>query len=280
MVLLRFRLSAEGKPYTRGVTNNRAEWSASLTRKRAIFEVVIVLALSLGQSAAYSIVAILQRLSRAEALSDQTATINRPLADEPVFDLIYQVMGIAFALVPIALVLYLLWQPGRNPFRTIGFDLTRPGRDVGWGVALAAAIGIPGILLYLAGNALGITVTIVPTALGTYWWTLPVLILAAARAALEEEIIVVGYLFARLREFGWKPWAVIGFSAVLRGSYHLYQGFGPFVGNVLMGIVFGLAYQRWGRVMPLVVAHFILDVLSFTGYALVASLLPGFLPGT
>jgi membrane protease YdiL (CAAX protease family) len=280
MVLLPFRMPAEGKAYTRGVTNNRAEWSASLTRKRAIFEVIIVLALSLGQSAAYSIVAIIQRLSRAEALADQTATINRPLADEPVFDLIYQVMGIAFALVPVALVLYLLWKPGRNPFRTMGFDLTRPGRDVGWGVVLAAAIGIPGILLYLAGNALGITVTIVPTALGTYWWTLPILILAAVRAALEEEIIVVGYLFTRLREFGWKPWAVIGFSAVLRGSYHLYQGFGPFVGNVLMGIVFGLAYQRWGRVMPLVVAHFILDVLSFTGYALVASLLPGFLPGT
>jgi membrane protease YdiL (CAAX protease family) len=73
---------------------------------------------------------------------------------------------------------------------------------------------------------------------------------------------------------------VIGFSAVLRGSYHLYQGFGPFVGNVVMGILFGLAYQRWGRVIPLVIAHFILDVLSFTGYALVAALIPGLLPGT
>jgi hypothetical protein len=52
------------------------------------------------------------------------------------------------------------------------------------------------------------------------------------------------------------------------------------VGNVVMGILFGLAYQRWGRVMPLVIAHFILDVLSFTGYALVAALIPGLLPGT
>ena len=76
-------------------------------------------------------------------------------------------------------------------------------------------IGIPGIGLYLLGNALGITVTIVPTALNTYWWTTPILVLAALKAALEEEIIVVGYLFTRLREFGWKPWAIIGFSAVL-----------------------------------------------------------------
>ena len=255
-------------------------WSQPIARRRTIVEIVIVLALSLGQSAAYSIVAILQRLSRSEALADQTATLNPSLSQEPIFDLIYQLMGIAFALAPVALVLYLLWQPGTNPFRSIGFDLRRRGRDIGWGVVLVAVIGIPGILLYLAGNALGITVTIVPTALGTYWWTVPVLVLAAARAALEEEIIVVGYLFTRLREFGWKPLAIIGFSAVLRGSYHLYQGFGPFIGNVAMGIVFGYAYQRWGRVMPLVVAHFILDVLSFTGYAIVASLLPGLLPGT
>jgi len=47
-----------------------------------------------------------------------------------------------------------------------------------------------------------------------------------------------------------------------------------------MGVVFGLAYQRWGRVMPLVIAHWILDIVSFTGYALVAAVAPGFLPGT
>jgi len=255
-------------------------WTPVSRRKRAIAEVVIVLALSLGQSALYSIVNIVQRLSRTQALADQTATINPPRAEEPIFDLIYQIMNIGFGLVPVVLVIFLLWQPGRPPFRALGLDLRRPARDLGWGVVLAAAIGIPGILLYLVGHALGITVTIVPTALGAYWWTLPVLILAAAKAALEEEIIVVGYLFTRLREFGWKPWAIIGFSALLRGSYHLYQGFGPFIGNVVMGIAFGYAYQRWGRLMPLVVAHFILDVLSFTGYAIVASIAPGFLPGT
>ena len=105
-------------------------------------------------------------------------------------------------------------------------------------------------------------------------------VLAALRAALVEELIVVGYLFTRLREFGWKTWQIILTSAALRGSYHLYQGFGPFVGNFVMGVVFGLAYQRWGRTMPLVIAHWILDIVSFTGYAVVKALAPGFLPGT
>ena len=248
--------------------------------KRAWLEIAIVLALSLGASAVYSIVALLRRLAATEALKTQRATLNAPLAQEPIFDLIYQLLGIFFGLVPVVLVFFLLTKPGVNAFKTLGFTFDQPWRDIGRGFGLAAAIGIPGLGLYLIGNAIGITVTIVPTALDTYWWTTPILILAALRAALVEELIVVGYLFTRLREFGWRTWQIIGVTALLRGSYHLYQGFGPFIGNVVMGVVFGMAYQRWGRTMPLVVAHWILDIVSFTGYGLMRALLPGFLPGT
>lgn len=255
-------------------------WTDTQSTRRNWYELIIVLGLSLGASAVYSIVALLRRLAATEDLRDQTATINQPLAQDAIFDLVYQLLGIGFAMFPVALALYLLWTPGSNPFRAIGLDFRRPWRDLGTGVGLAAVIGIPGIGLYLAGHALGITVTIVPTALNTYWWTTPVLVFAALRAALEEEVIVVAFLFAKMRNLGFRPWAVILTSALLRGSYHLYQGFGPFVGNAVMGVVFGLAYQRWGRVMPLVIAHWILDIVSFTGYAIVASLAPGFLPGT
>jgi membrane protease YdiL (CAAX protease family) len=249
-------------------------------RKRAWLEIVIVLALSLGASAIYSIVALAKQLAATEALNAQTVRLNPSLAEQPIFDLIYQILGIIFGLAPVALVLFLLWKPGVSPFSTLGFNLTQPWRDLGRGFGLAALIGIPGLGLYLVGNALGITVTIEPRALDTFWWTIPILILAALRAALVEELIVVGYLFTRLREFGWRTWQIIGSTALLRGSYHLYQGFGPFIGNVVMGVVFGLAYQRWGRTMPLVIAHWILDIVSFTGYGVVRALLPGFLPGT
>ena len=37
-----------------------------------------------------------------------------------------------------------------------------------------------------------------------------------------------------------------------------------------MGALFGLIYLRWRRVMPLVVAHTLLNVAAFVGYALVA----------
>lgn len=79
---------------------------------------------------------------------------------------------------------------------------------------------------------------------------------------------MVGYLFRRWGQAGWGPWRVIVTSAVIRGSYHLYQGFGGFVGNLVMGLFFGWLYTRTRRVMPLVVAHTILDVVAFVGYAL------------
>jgi membrane protease YdiL (CAAX protease family) len=113
-----------------------------------------------------------------------------------------------------------------------------------------------------------------PAALDTYWWTVPVLILSALRAALTEEVIVVGYLYARLQDVGWGRWKIIVGTAVLRGSYHLYQGFGAFIGNLAMGILFGWLYTRYGRLVPLIVAHFLLDAVIFVGYPWAATTFP------
>ncbi|MEB0203834.1 CPBP family intramembrane metalloprotease, partial [Cryobacterium sp. 5I3] len=124
---------------------------------------------------------------------------------------------------------------------------------------------------------LGITVAVVASPIDTFWWTIPILLFSALRAALSEELIVVGYLFTRLRELGWSTWTIITASALLRGSYHLYQGIGPFIGNAAMGVVFGWCYTRWGRTAPLVVAHTILDVVSFVGYPLALSWWPALL---
>ena len=245
-----------------------------VSHSRTIWELVIVLGLSLGASAVYSIVSITARLTADTPLGDQTASINTSRSEREWLDFTYQFLDVFFDLFVVALVLYLLWQPGRSAFRRIGFDLTRPLRDLGTGVALVFVIGIPGLALYAAGRALGITVTVVPSPLDTFWWTVPILVLSALRAALVEEVIVVGYLFTRLRELGWGTWGIIGASALLRGTYHLYQGIGPFIGNVAMGVVFGWCYARWGRTMPLVIAHWIIDMASFIGYPLAVAWWP------
>ena len=244
------------------------------SRRRVGAEVLIVLGLSLGASAAYSIVSITNKLTRPVAISQQTATLNSSLSERPTFDLIYQLMAIFFDLVPVALVGFLLWRATRPHLGRLGIDFTRPGRDAVTGAGLALAIGIPGIGVYLAGRALGLSVNVVPTALDTYWWTVPVLILSAVRAGVTEEVIVVGYLFARLRDLGWGKWQIIFSTAALRGTYHLYQGFPAFVGNFAMGLLFGWLYARFGRVLPLVIAHVLIDSAIFIGYPWAAATFP------
>ena len=242
--------------------------------RRIRAEIAIVLGLSLGASAVYSVVSIANRLTREEALSEQTATLNTSLSPRPNFDLVYQVLGVLFDLMPVALVAFLLWQASRPHLSRLGIDFTRVGRDALGGVALVVAIGIPGLGVYLGGRALGISVDVVPTALDAYWWTVPVLLLSALRAGITEEVIVIGYLYARLGDLGWGRWQIILGSAVLRGSYHLYQGFGAFIGNLAMGIAFGWLYTRFGRLLPLVIAHFLLDAAIFIGYPWAAVTFP------
>ncbi|QCB95494.1 CPBP family intramembrane metalloprotease [Cellulomonas shaoxiangyii] len=238
------------------------------TRRRIGAEIWIVLGLSLGRSAVYAVVDLVARLTAGPPLAEQTTTLNPSRSPRPYLDLTYQLLSIGFALLPVALALYLLSANGRSAVRRIGLDGARPWRDLGVGLGLAAVIGIPGLGLYVAGRALGITVEVQAAALNAAWWTVPVLVLAALQNALLEEVVAVGYLMERLRDLRWSTPAIIVASALLRGSYHLYQGWGPFVGNVVMGLVFAEYYRRRRRVMPLVVAHTALDVVAFVGYAL------------
>src|SRR5690606_8907633 len=119
-------------------------------RRRLTAEIWIVMGLSLGRSGVYAVVTILDRLTRGP-LGDQTATLNPPQADRPLLDLTYQLLSLGFALVPVALALYLLSEGGRSAVRRIGLDGTRPGTDALWALGLGALIGVPGLGLYLLG---------------------------------------------------------------------------------------------------------------------------------
>ncbi|WP_224751782.1 CPBP family intramembrane glutamic endopeptidase [Microbacterium helvum] len=262
-------------PPVDGVVSSTLPSSTRYQRRRLTWEIWIVLAVTVGQSALYSVLSLVRRLLAPVPLGSQQAQVNPSRDAQAVWDVVYQLLSVFFALALVALVVYLLWEPGSNALRRIGLDFTRFGGDLGRGILLAAVIGLPGLALYAAGRALGITVAVVASPLDAAWWTIPLLVLSALRAGLTEEVIFIGYLFDRLRRLGWNDWTIILTSAALRGAYHAYQGFGAIVGNVVMGLVFGWCYRRWGRVMPLVIAHTILDIVAFVGYPLAAALWPG-----
>lgn len=243
-----------------------------LARSTLVRETWLVLGISLGASALWSLLSLIDKLTKQVALSAQTTTMNSSVTpDRPWLDLAYQLLPIGLGVVPALLALHLLRRDDPAASGFIGFDARRPAADLAMGAGLAALIGIPGLGLYLAARALGANTTIAAANLADHWWTIPVLVLAAAQNAILEEVVMVGYLLTRWRQAGWSPALGIVASAVIRGAYHLYQGFGGFVGNLVMGLVFGAVYTRTRRVLPLVIAHTILDIVSFVGYALLKS---------
>lgn len=243
-------------------------------RKPLFIEVLIVLSLSLGASAIYSLVALIAKLLSPSGLGGQITKINGSLARAEWLDLTYQLLAISLGLAPVALALYLIWQTDKSPFKSLGLSFQTPTFWLSRGLGLALIIGGPGLALYMGARLLGLSSKIIPAELADYWWVVPILLLAAVKASISEEVIVVGYLFNRLRKLGVSERLQLVISASLRGSYHLYQGFAGFIGNFVMGLVFGWAYKKWGRLMPLIVAHFILDAVSFVGYALIGKNLP------
>ncbi|MFP3467748.1 CPBP family intramembrane glutamic endopeptidase, partial [Leifsonia sp. SIMBA_070] len=78
----------------------------------------------------------------------------------------------------------------------------------------------------------------VPSDLNETFWRLPMLVFSAIANSAAEELLVVAYIITRLRQLGWTENRSLLFSAVLRGGYHLYQGLGAGLGNVLMGLVY------------------------------------------
>ena len=234
-------------------------------------EVVLVLGVSLGQSAVYSILAIIDELTRARPLSQQTIALNPAVTpDRPWLDLAYQVARLVFLVLPAFLALHLLNRTlgDRGARDVLGLNTQRWRFDAGTGAGLAVVIGVPGLLLYLGARALGLNATLAAATLAHVWWSAPVLILLAIGNAVLEEVVVVGYLVVRLREIGLATPVIVVASAVLRGSYHLYQGFGGFVGNAAMGVVFALFFLRFKRIVPLIIAHSLLDIVAFVGYTL------------
>lgn len=250
---------------------------AEQTKRRFLqLEIGVVLGLTLGQAGWYALLNIVERLTRGEALKNQKSVINpAAIPDRPWLDAIVQLSDIVFGrVVPLLLVAFLLtkfYPPMRAFWATNGLkpaSMKEAASYLSRGLALAAIIGIPGFGFYLAAKAIGINTTVVASGLQNSWWAYLVLILSAIAVSFYEEIIVVGYLFARLNQLYVSPIAVIVASALLRGSYHLYQGIGGFIGNVVMGAVFGWFYQRTKKLSVLIIAHAIIDIVAFIGYAL------------
>lgn len=229
-------------------------------------EILLVLGVSLGISAISSWINFLDIQTRG-GFSHAVATLNGAQSVRQWVDLSYQLLDVVNGVMPALLALYLL---SRTPFAEgfgIGLDRLRIKRESLYGFGFFCLIGIPGLALVYVARKLGINAQIEASGLADTWYRYPVLILDAIQNGVLEEIVMIGFVLTRLRQLNWTPWKAVLLSAVIRGSYHTYQGIGGFVGNLVMGAIFGWWFTRTRRVLPLVIAHSLLDIASFVGYA-------------
>jgi membrane protease YdiL (CAAX protease family) len=236
-------------------------------RRGMRIEIAVVLAVSFGLSAYTAFLNLIEAVLL--GLAGQRVALNPRRSP---FDLIDLGLNLAVVCQLVAwglLAVYLLWRSGFGPAQ-IGLGRVRWRPDVLGGVGLAALIGLPGLGLYVAARALGLSAHVEPAELYDTWWRIPVLIITAFANGWAEEVIVVAFLLTRLRQLRVNPVAALLASSLLRGAYHLYQGFSAGLGNVVMGLVFAYVWRRTGRLWPLIVAHGIIDTVAYVGYALAA----------
>jgi membrane protease YdiL (CAAX protease family) len=247
----------------------RLESSAvAVPREHYGLEVLAVLGVSLGISGLSALLYLIrQEITVPGGISSTTAiVVSGTKTTYPWLDLADNLLNILNGIAPAFLALVLLARnPGGRGFG-IGFDLRARWRDCVQGVGFLALIGVPGLGLVWAAHELGLNASLAVVDFPDVWYRVPYLLLSAFQNGLAEEVVVAAFLLTRLRQLGWSNQRALAASAVLRGSYHLYQGYGGFVGNLVMGLIFGYWFQRTRRVWPLIIAHFLLDAFSFIGY--------------
>lgn len=223
-------------------------------RRRQITEILLVLAVTFGTSGIRAALRLVDSLQRAP-LNTQSTTLVDAQSQTHWLDLALQATSALTLFAWGGLAWYILGERWRGP---------RWG-DLARGAGFAALIGLPGLAFYVAAVHLGLSKVVVPA---TSAVQIPTSLLWALANGFGEELVVVAYLCTRLRQLGWKPWQFIAASAVLRGSYHLYQGVSAGVGNIVMGVVFAYYFHKTGRVWPLVLAHFLIDAVAYIAYPL------------
>ncbi|QNH95381.1 CPBP family intramembrane glutamic endopeptidase [Corynebacterium anserum] len=239
------------------------------------WELLIVLTVTYGASGLRAILRLIDATLSSTKLNEQTATLNAQQSPTPWLDPLLQISssGVLFAWGGLAVLLLLRHVPLRTNLapRTVW---RMRSKDWLFGAGLAAIIGLPGLLFYFTALHLGLTKQVVPSGLDDNVWQLPLLILNSWANGFAEEIIVVAWLGTRLRQLRvpW-PW-VFFFSALLRGSYHLYQGYSAGVGNIVMGLFYLWYWKKTGRVWPLIIAHGLIDSVAFVGYTMLGGI-PG-----
>jgi len=83
----------------------------------------------------------------------------------------------------------------------------------------------------------------------------------------HEELIVRGFLITEMEHFYKNTALAVFVSVFLQSSYHLYQGLAPAILHASTFLLFSIYFVKKRRILPVVMAHMLLDVSALMVYA-------------
>ncbi|MGH9297951.1 MAG: CPBP family glutamic-type intramembrane protease [Acidimicrobiales bacterium] len=226
-------------------------------RRRALIELLLVLAVF---PAPYVLTALIDLFS---AVAGDGAGQRTPVVipGNPGASFLLELIAIALPLAAGALVAYMLTNSGpfgpdpspkdaprsEGGLRAIGLDRLNVRGDL----ALVLGFFLACFLIPIAGGSLllhwaGIR-TVTPSTGGapSYYYLLNVA--NGVTSGVVEEIVVLGFLVRRLEQLNVPLPALIAIAVAVRGSYHLYYGWGV-LPILLWALVTVLLYRRYRRI--------------------------------
>ncbi len=168
-------------------------------------------------------------------------------------------------LAAIFLLIYILFRQERNIF-DLGFSWV--WKDLIYSILIAA------IAFFMCGLSwLGIeyihsfwsqeSLRIIPNNLeilqsGITFWSITAMVVNP----FYEELILRAFTITEVKNITNNHILAFLLSVILQSTYHLYQGFLSAVFLIPMFIIFSLYYMKWGRIMPVILAHMYFDLMS------------------
>lgn len=188
--------------------------------------------------------------------------------------------------VTIAVIAWLARREGLRLRDLVGIVRGRILRDVGLGLGVGVLLYIAFAVAVLAGSAVAVGLfgaaalapSGAPLAL-PLWYGLWTLLVLPVTVGIAEELLYRGWAQPRMRVLTGHPrWAVVLVALAFGVQHVAFELSDPvaavarFVTTFLVGIVLGMLYLRLRRLLPLIVGHWLLNVVGLGVPALLVSL--------
>jgi hypothetical protein len=187
-----------------------------------------------------------------------------PLKHNPAGSLVLMLLLYSATAVVTPIALLLLARGGIRP-RDLGLSVRALRNDVLPSVGLLGGVWVANFFVALALFPLLNDKSLTNSASNSHvpaYFVIYALFVSAV-TALNEEIVVNGYLLTRLAQRGWQPWPSLWLSLAVRTSYHAYYGI-ALLATVPFGYLVTRSFQRHRRLGRPIITHFLFDAILLT----------------